>query len=447
MKAEVLEEFFLEKYPWVKNLLTFKKLRKLHSGYILPAINLNIDGWLYMDMKQNGTVSGRFACSGGFNLQTLPRVDDEMEMLETCKCGSSNVEISHPIETAAIRKCLDCGHIEEDIPTPSAIKKGFISPPGYKIVNADYSSLEPRCFAYVSGDDKLKEVYWNNLDLYSKVYCDMFDENNEFSPDPKDANFLKKVAKAKRSEVKPIVLGIPYGSGAFQVATMCNKYKEILDKKTGEMKKIPDEEYGQWVIDKYLGTYGSLYKYMEQMELDCLKKGYVESLFGRRRHFQYAPVVYKFLREKGLTHRDLIDCKHLVLKKAEISVASNLGNKMNFTKDELKALIKDMGLDYVKCAEKGFWAYVRSIFKNDVNNSKNFPIQSLAGHITNKGMLDTTRKFKELGLDAWVFLQVHDEISCYVAEDTAEQGSEILKNGMENNVFAKALDVAMIARD
>lgn len=446
MKAEVLTEYMLPKFPWVENLLIFKKLRKMYTSYILPALNLNINGWLYMDMKQNGTVSGRFACGGGFNLQTLPNTEKELETLKECdKCLSENVEIEGIIDALCNRICKDCGHVEKNITRSSIIKRGFIAPPGYKIINADYSSLEPRCFAFMSGDDKLKEVYWKNLDLYSKAYCDMFDVNNEYSADPKDENFLKKKNKAARTETKPIVLGIPYGSKAYQVAIMCNKYKEILDKNTGKMKKVPDEEYGQWVINTYLDTYKSLHDYMERMELDCVTKGYVESLYGRRRHFEYAPIIYKFLQSKGLTHKDMIDCKPWFLKGSDVDAVSNLGNKMLFTKDELKQLIKDLSLDYFKCMQSGHWKYVRSLLKNDLNNAKNWPIQSLAGHITNRGMLETARFFRDKQLDAWVFLQVHDEISTYVNDNQLEAGSESLRVGMEDNVYAKGIDVPMIA--
>jgi len=445
MDVEVLEEIILPKFSWVKDLMTYRKMKKLHSTYILPALTLSIDGWLYMDMKQNGTISGRFACGGGFNLQTLPRVDDELELLNTCKCGSNNVEITKSIEALADRKCKDCGHVETDISCASVIKKGFIAPPGYKIVNADYSSLEPRCFAYMSGDNKLKEVYWNGLDLYSKVYCDMFDDNNEYSAHPDDPNFLKKVAKQKRTDIKPIVLGIPYGSRSYQVAIMCNRYIDKVDKKTGKITKVPDDAYGQYVIDKYLGTYPDLHKYMEKQELDCVLKGYVESLFGRRRHFEYAPKIYMFLREKGLTHNDMIDCKPWGLKSSGVKLVSNLGNQMIFTEEELKTLIKSLNLDYGKCVVKGYWAYIRNLLKNDLNNAKNFPIQAVAGHITNRGMLETTRYCNENKIDGWVFLQVHDEISCYAKIDSSEKVSKYLQSGMEDNIFAKKIDVPMIA--
>ena len=103
------------------------------------------------------------------------------------------------------------------------------------------------------------------------------------------------------------------------------------------------------------------------------------------------------------------------------------------------------GKDGVK--QKGGWAYIRSILKADLNNAKNHPIQALAGHITNMGMLSTTRKFSEHGLDAWVALQVHDEITCYAKEDQAELAKELLQKGMEENVYTLPLanDVKMIA--
>lgn len=447
MAAGVLQESMLPKFPWVKDLLTFKRLRTLYSTYILPAINLSINGWLYMDMRQNGTVSGRFACSGGFNLQTLPNIESELETLKECdKCHSNDVNVQYEIEALAHRTCNNCGHIELDIICSSVIKKGFIAPPGYKIVNADYSSLEPRCFAYMSGDNKLKEVYWNGLDLYSKVYCDMFDKEKQYSAHPEDPNFLKKVNKSARTSVKPIVLGIPYGANKFQVATLMGVTVEKVQD-DGTIIQFPDIKEGQKMINQYLSTYENLKIYMEEMELNCVLKGYVEALCGRRRHFQYAPKIYRFLRLKNqlLTHTDFINNSPSKMNKPDCSFTTDSGVYVKLTENELKALVKELGLPYENCIKKNYWCYIRNILKADVNNAKNFPIQALAGHITNRGMLETTRKFRDLGLDAWVCLQVHDEITTYVQADRAQEGSDCLKSGMEDNIFAKKIDVPMIA--
>lgn len=448
MTADILKETMLPKQSWVKHLLTYKRLLKLYSTYITPAIELNLNGWLYMDMRQNGTVSGRFACSGGFNLQTLPKTEE----LDTCsKCDSKNITMEHSIALLVNVTCSDCGHVEEDVVHPSAIKKGFITPPGYKIVNADYSSLEPRCFAYMSNDPKLIEVYTKNLDLYSKVYCDMFDDKKLYSADPKADNFLKKLNPQARTMIKPVCLGIPYGAQAAQVARLTNNIDE--DGK-------PDFSTGQLIIDRYLRTFKDLTNYMKNMEINCIEKGYVESLIGRRRHFVYSNYVNRNIicrHIKGDTQA-AIEMRHKIfsdfiltpnsqLNKMEVTVKSKKSSITHIlTRDALIEFSKEFKIDMPKIAEKGFWSYVKSLVKQEYNNAKNFPIQSLAGHITNKGMLDTTRYFNQCKLDAWVALQVHDEITCYAKDEQAEDAAAMLQAGMENNDYAKRVEsVKMIA--
>lgn len=440
--AEVLQEHMLPKFPWVQYLLTYKRLSKMQSTYISPAVELNIDGWLYMDMKQNGTVSGRFACSGGFNLQTLPRVEE----FEVCpKCESKKLRVESTIHLLANVHCEDCGHVQEDQLCPSAIKLGFIAPPGYKIVNADYSSLEPRCFAYQSGDNKLKEVYWNDLDLYSKVYCDMFDEKKQYSAHPAEKNFLKKQNKAARTMVKPIVLGIPYGARKCQVANLLNKKKTYTDKQ-GNLVETLDIEYGQYIIDTYLNTYPELRKYMLKMETQCLTQGYVETMFGRRRHFEYAPVIYKYLSQMpGFDVDEFMEVSGKKLVGPHVEWTTSTGHKLTLTKELLKIIAKECGLREEDVYQKEGWKYLRNCMKADLNNAKNFPIQGVAGHICNKGMLDTTRLYKANNLEAWVCLQVHDEISCYSRDEHSEAASQCLQVGMEKNEFAMAIDVPMIA--
>ena len=366
VKAEVLEEYMLKDYPWVIKLLTWKKLRKLNNTYVSPAVELNINGYLYMDFRQNGTTSGRFSCSGGFNLQTLPRIEE----LDKCsKCGSDNITIDKPIELLANVKCSDCSHVEEMVLCPSAIKAGFIAPPGYKIVNADFSSLEPRCFAFVSGDSKLKEVYWDNLDLYSKVYCDM--EGIPY----KD---LKKAGmKKERNDIKPVALGIPYGARGPQVANLMNlRLGDRLDVQKGWDK-----------LNLYLDTYADLRKYMDARELDAIHKGEVRSLIGRKRHFKFTQYMYWVISAAGITVNEFLDMPRKKL--AKINVLPGLG------RNQLEDFAKKYKIAWETLEDKDYWAMVRGLFKGEMNNAKNFPIQSLAGHITNKSMLDVTRLFKQ----------------------------------------------------
>lgn len=468
LDADSIKANLLAKYPFVKFLLKYKKILKIQSTYVAPALELQLDGWLYMDMKQNGTTSGRFSCSGGYNLQTLPRVDDENDALESCdKCGSKDVEIEEFMETMANRHCKKCGHVEHDIVRPSAIKKGFIAPPGYKIINADYSSLEPRCFAYMSGEDKIKAVYKEGLDLYSKVYIDIFDHEHQFSAHPDAPNFLKKIGGKHRKWIKPLVLGIPYGAGDAQVANMTgNMIKSDQPNEHGIYEERPNMDEGRRIRNLYLDTYPSLRGYMSHQEYMAVEYGFVDAKYGRRRHFEWAKKIGDFIHSLP-THNHMVMDKmdkiyafintgkrRLQGGKAQIK-DQNSGNILfNLTEENLEELCGILGISYsidkygkdgVK--QKGNWSYIRSMVKADLNNAKNHPIQGIAGHITNMGMLSTNRKFREQGLDAWVCLQVHDEITCYAREDQAEQARQILQVGMEENIFTIPLinDVRMIA--
>ena len=443
MKAQVLEDYVLPKHPWIKKLLLFKKLQKLQSSYISNAVNLHVDGWLYMDMKQNGTKSGRFSCSGGFNLQTLPKVEE----IDSCpNCKAKNPKVEHRLLLLATLTCEKCGHIEQDVLCSSAIKAGFIAPPGYKILNADYSSLEPRCFAYMSGDDKIKAVYKQNLDLYSQIYCTMFPDGKNFSPDPESPKFLKKLAPEKRTMVKPIVLGIPYGASSFQVAALCGYTKEFRDQKTGAIKIIPDTERGEILRSLYLDTFVDLHKYMQQQEIKAVKEGSVSTIVGRRRHFLYAKRINTILAKHGIDYRDITNASPSELKKdLDISFVSLRGVKVSLNRAMLTDIKDALKLQWDKILPKGGWLYIRNLLKADINEACNNPIQGLAAHITNKGMLDTTRLYKYNKLDAWVFLQVHDEISSYVREDQAEAAVALKKHGMEENEFAHLIDIKMVA--
>ncbi len=466
--AEAIRTHILPPHPWVSTLLKYKKVQKMQSTYIAPALELHIDGWLYMDMKQNGTTSGRFSCSGGYNLQTLPRVDDELEALEACdKCHSKNVQLDEYIECMANRTCGDCGHIEYDIPRPSAIKKGFIAPPGYKIINADYSSLEPRCFAYMSGEDKIKAVYREGLDLYSKVYCDIFDKEHQYSAHPDAPNYLKKVYNKGRKWIKPLVLGIPYGAGDAQVANMTNNMiKSEEPNEFGVYEMRPNMEEGKRIRTLYLDEYPNLREYMAHQEYMAVEYGFVESKYGRRRHLMWAKVIGDFFHEIPCHNHMVMDKmtkvyafietgkRRLQGGKATIKDRSTGNIIFELNEELLEKLCEKLGVSYsvdkygkdgVK--QKGNWSYIRSLLKADLNNAKNHPIQTIAGHITNMGMLTITRLFKENNLDAWVALQVHDEITSYAKIEDAEKAKQLVQLGMEENIFTIPLkqEVVMIA--
>jgi DNA polymerase I-like protein with 3'-5' exonuclease and polymerase domains len=326
--------------PVIDKLLDYKKLNKLLSTYVDGILDRQLRGVIYTSMLQFGTTSGRYS-SRDPNLQNQPRVKDEESGL-----------------SALVLKYVN------------AIRKGFVAGKGYKVVNADYASLEPVCFAHVSGDEKLRDVFRNGEDLYSRVGIETFQVKGA-SALKKAPNYLKNLHPEIRQTAKTIALAIPYGAEASRISDILNvSYKEAQD-----------------IITKYLSGFPNLSKYMFRQNYHAKRDGMVKTEFGRIRHLREAKAMY--------------------------------------------ALYGDELLDY-KWANRNNKTDLRRKFKNSLNNAKNFPIQGLAAHIVNRAMIAITRQLKAEGLDAYIALQVHDEITCIAREDHADRVASIVKDCMEN---------------
>jgi DNA polymerase-1 len=215
-------------------------------------------------------------------------------------------------------------------------------------------------------------------------------------------------------------------------------FRKTITTNWGGEREVLDIEKGVSFRNKYLETYPNLRQYMETMENQALTKGFVETLVGRRRHFKLTVPVYNLLKT---ANRDVDWFLDLPKKELETTNLDNI-----FSEIALYNILDQSNINRVD--EKNAirtWAFVRAIFKNELNNSKNFPIQGMGAHITNRGMLDAARLFKAKNLKAYVGLQVHDEITCYSEKKDTEAVVQALKDGMENNKFAKLLDIAMVA--
>jgi len=339
---EVMDELietYSSKEAWLAKLSDFRKLGKLLSTYVEGVLDRQIDSFIYTSMLQFGTTSGRYA-SRNPNLQNQPRIKDEDSNLSPLVLKYTN-----------------------------AIKKGFVAPKGYKVVNADYAQLEAVCFAHMSGDETLRSVFRNGEDLYSKVGIAAFNVVG-CSAVKKDPNYLKNVYPVIRQNAKELTLAIAYGAEAGQVSKITGKgYQE-----------------SQEIVDNYLNSFPNLRKYMNKCNYLAKTTGIAKTELGRIRHLKEARSIYILFGEK------ILDSK------------------------------------WAKTNSHGDTRYK---FRSLLNNAKNFPIQGLAAHIVNRAMIAVTREFKRLGIDAWVALQVHDEITCIAREDQAQQAADVLQRCME----------------
>lgn len=137
------------------------------------------------------------------------------------------------------------------------IRAAFIPEKGNKLISADYSQLELRILAHITKDPVMLEAYVNNEDIHAKTARLVFG-----ATDGKDL-------KEKRRLAKIVNFGIAYAVEAFGLSTRVGITK-------AEARKV---------IDDYFATYKGIRAYMDRIPEEAREKGYITSLFGRRRYF------------------------------------------------------------------------------------------------------------------------------------------------------------------
>jgi len=337
----MLEELS-KKYEWAENLRIYNKLLKIKSTYVDRFIDGAEDGRYYFYFKQNGTVSGRY----GSDAQQLPKPKEDGE--------DAPIIVRY---TNLVRAFLIAGK-------------------GRKIIDSDYESLEPHCFASVSGDERLREIFNKNYDFYSTVAIQT--ENLVgVSADKSAPNFLKKVDPVKRNQAKAYSLGIAYGMESYALG-------KTLDIPTKEAEKL---------VEGYLNGFPQLKEWRINSREQVKENGFIKNKVGRIRHLPKVQRVQEKFGEKILDWR--------FRKELE----------QRYDRDKVMKVYRD--------------------YRNGLNNCLNFQLQSLAAAVVNRAAVQINRKAKEMGIDAVVQAQVHDQLIINVREDQAEEFAPIVQKLME----------------
>ena len=151
------------------------------------------------------------------------------------------------------------------------IKKAFVSKDGYTFIDADYSQVELRVLAHMSNDENMKKAFMNDEDIHREVASQVF--NVPFN----------EVTKEMRSRAKAVNFGIVYGITGFG-----------LGKQIHVSRKEADE-----YINSYFEKFKGVKQYMNNMVKDAEEKGYVETLFERRRYIPELKSKNYMVREFG----------------------------------------------------------------------------------------------------------------------------------------------------
>ena len=341
-------------FEWAKYLRIYNKLTKIKSAYIDRFLDSSEDGKFYPYFKQNGTVSGRY----GSDLQQLPK----------------------PLEPGQ----------DEDIiiEYTNIVRAFFICDDGYRLLDTDYASLEPRIFAAVAGDSGLKEIFANDWDFYSTIAI-RAEKLEGVSPDTKAPNYLKKVDPVKRQTAKSYSLGIAYGMSGYALAMTLG---------------IPTKEADK-LVEGYLNGFPQLKEWREKSRRNVKEDGYIKNKVGRIRHLPKAKEIYSNIGDKLLDWKARRELEH------------------EFGVEKITSFYKD--------------------YRNALNNCLNFQIQSYAASVVNRAAVQINRKFKQENIQGQVIAQIHDQLICQVKEEYVKRACEIVQDCMENTT--KLDGVALIA--
>lgn len=138
------------------------------------------------------------------------------------------------------------------------IRGAFVADEGNKLISADYSQIELRLIAEISGEENMIKAFQNGEDIHASTAAKLFKIP------------IEEVTKTQRSQAKTVNFGIIYGQGAFALAEQTGLSRT-------EAKQL---------IDSYYETYPKLKEFMAEQVAKARKLGYVETILGRKRHLQ-----------------------------------------------------------------------------------------------------------------------------------------------------------------
>ena len=228
--ADVLESL-MDKHPIVPLITEYRALTKLQNTYVTGLLKVvGEDGRVHSTFKQTETRTGRIS-SAEPNIQNIP------------------------VRT----------------PLGREMRRFFTAKDGCLLVDADYSQIELRVLAHISGDEIMKKAFLDGVDIHTVTASQVFNQPIEW------------VTPDLRSKAKAVNFGIVYGIGAFS-----------LSKDIGV--SVPKaSEY----IRSYLSKYSGIAHYMEQTVAKAKRDGYVETMFGRRRYIKELAAKNKNLQAFG----------------------------------------------------------------------------------------------------------------------------------------------------
>lgn len=302
-----------EHKEWLQTYKEYKTIGKLLTTYIhkIPKAKEPSTNAVHTQFNQYGAVTGRFSSSHPeykINLQNIPSRNKEIRTI-------------------------------------------FVAREGHVLISSDFSQIEPRTLASLSGDDEMIQAYKEGKDLYATMgarvynvgYWDCMEKYEDGTPNPE--------GKVRRDSMKSVLLGIMYERGAKAIAEQFNK----------------PVRWAEQLIEDFKRAYPKIELYRLKVVHQAETKGYVNTLFGRKRR-----------------------------------------------------------LPNMQLSNKDDWLY-----KEAHRQCLNAVIQGTAGDIMKKSMVELWRNEEFRRLGGRILITVHDELICEAPKENAIRCGEILSNTMK----------------
>ncbi len=236
------------------------------------------------------------------------------------------------------------------------IRKAFLPEKNWKLLSADYSQIELRILAHLADEEILINAFHKNDDIHSLTARLIFEK--------------EKISSDERRVGKTINFGVIYGMGI-------KKFARSTGVSTPEAKEF---------LIKYKERYSKIFKFLELQERLALSKGYVKTIFGRKREFKFDKNGLGRLIGKDPYEIDLQSARRAGMEAQSLRAAANA------------------------------------------------PIQGSSADIIKIAMVQLNKKFIEMNVPAKMLLQVHDELLFEVEPDSLEFTTKLVKKTMEDCV-------------
>ena len=370
----------LVNHPIIDPVIAYRKAHKIGNTYAAAALDLvdettdnGVIGWVHPDIRLTSK-TGRLRCSDP-NLTNLPR-----------KGNGGDI----------VKGMWEC-------------------PEDYVFIFKDYSQMELRVIAHVSQEPTWVAGFNAGHDMHSSMAKAIFDL-------PCDVADVGSLYKEKRTKAKNVNFGIAYGQSIYALA-------QSLD--------ITYEEAEDLVNNKYFGAAPVLKAWIDYTHLFAETYGYVDNMFGRRRHLPDASMKIPYsLRWPSNSERP--DCYRKCVAPRDIKV--DLKDLHDISEGSIGQQIKACKqYRHIKCTTcpclKSCFVnsevkYLKGKKNRAMRQAVNFEIQGSAADMSSSSLIWITQEMKRHKIDSTPILYIHDEIGCYTHKDHVDAASRVMDDCM-----------------